>query len=150
MKLSIETIAQVKSLYKDALASGSTSREIKLEGRTYEVMGEKRLTVRDITPKGEGKRASKEPKAPVQDVDKKCVVCGETFTCSRFTPYFDKCLQHRKGADTGKAEARECDTCGKSFKPSRFNPYLTTCPGCRDAAKKEARAKVAKKAKESA
>ncbi|MHA1225250.1 MAG: hypothetical protein ACTSPV_00740 [Candidatus Hodarchaeales archaeon] len=80
----------------------------------YEVTGEKRLTVRDVTKK-----------------TKTCQRCGKEFVPSKFTPYQKYCPDCIKSAPKPDYEEVVCSECGEIWKRSKFIPYIILCPKCR-------------------
>lgn len=110
------------------------------DGKTYRVSGEKRLTVVVVREKKE--------KVKKQVEARECTECGESFTPSKFNPYFTVCPACRfKERHAEPVEARKCEMCEKEFLPSKFNPYFVICPECRrEEAKAKAKARRAEKA----
>lgn len=141
----VEAEGQLEGGTKYAVKDNGGLAVVIVGGESYEVSGNKRLTIKAVT-KPKAKKAAKPKAGPKPDyIETVCRECGTTFSLSKFNPYHDICPDCRKAAKNAKTpilgwKKVECTSCGKNFSVNAYDYNIKVCPTCMAAAKKAAKA----------
>lgn len=113
-----------------------SDREVTYGKKKYKVMGESRLTVKEVT----GSKKKQAPPLSGKTFKATCRECGKGFDLSKFTPYHDICPDCRDKAKKGKelfggTEVVKCNSCGKSITVSKYDyNEARYCDSCMESA----------------